>query len=222
MSRPIGIAPSIVAADFGHLAEAIRQVEQAGAEVLHVDVMDGRYVPNISVGTIFVSALRRLTTLPLDVHLMVEDPDRHVDAFIEAGADLLTVHLETTPHLHRTLRHIRGFGRRAGVALNPTTPEDRLRYVIDELDLVLVMTVDPGSSGQSLLPSVLPKIAAVRALLDAHGVAARLEVDGGIHRGTVGSVVGAGADLLVAGSAIYDSPDPTAAVEEIRRLAFLG
>jgi len=129
------------------------------------------------------------------------------------------VHLETTPHLHRTLRHIRSFGRRAGVALNPTTPEDRLRYAIDELDLVLVMTVDPGSSGQSLLPSVLPKIAAVRALLDAHGVAARLEVDGGIHIGTVGSVVQAGADLLVAGSAIYDSPDPATAVAEIRRLA---
>ncbi len=217
-ARQIQIAPSILSADFGRLAEEIRAVDEAGADQIHVDVMDGRYVPNITIGPLIVKAARKATKKPLDVHLMIVEPERYVEDFIEAGADTVTVHAEAATHLHRVIQQIKGAGARAGVSLNPSTPPDVLDYVLGDLDLVLVMSVNPGFGGQSFIPAVVPKIAAIRERLEAHGRAGEvdIEVDGGIKPATAPAVVAAGANLLVAGSAVFNQPDYRAAIEGIR------
>ncbi len=213
----IRIAPSILAADFAALGEAVREAEAAGADLIHVDLMDGRFVPNLTIGPPVVAALRRVTGLPLDVHLMIVEPERYLRAFAEAGADWLTVHPEATIHLHRTLTQIRALGLKAGVALNPATSEESLRYVLGVVDHVLVMSVNPGFGGQSFIPAVLPKIERVRAMLDGAGRGAvSIAVDGGITPQTAPQVVAAGADVLVAGSAIFRAEAGVA--EAIRRL----
>ena len=217
MSPPaVKIAPSILSADFGRLADEVRAAESAGADWLHVDVMDGRYVPNITIGPLVVSALRKVTKLPLDVHLMIVEPERYVDAFAEAGADGITVHVEASTHLQRTLRHIRDLGKRAGVVLNPHTTEDCLRYVLGDLDLVLVMSVNPGFGGQTFLPSALAKLRAIRAMIDDAGLPIELEIDGGINEHTVTEAVAAGARVLVAGNAVFAQPDYAAAIDKLR------
>jgi ribulose-phosphate 3-epimerase len=211
MDRYVRIASSILSADFAYLGAAIEMAEAASADVIHVDVMDGHFVPNMTIGPPVVAALRKITRLPLDVHLMVEAPDRFVEAFAQAGADILTVHPEATVHLHQVLRKIHELGVRAGVSLNPATSESALCYVVGMVDLVLVMTVNPGFGGQDFLPEMLPKIAAVRSMLDAAGSAAWLSVDGGINVETAPLVVAHGADHLVAGSAIFAAPEGVAA-----------
>ena len=200
----IKVAPSILSADFARLGEEVAAVEKAGADWLHVDVMDGRFVPNLTLGPPIVKAIRRVTTLPLDVHLMIVEPERYVDAFAEAGADTITIHVEACTHLHRTLGHIKSLGKRAGVVLNPSTHEDTLAYVIDVADLVLVMSVNPGFGGQSFIREVLPKVKAIRAMIDASGRAIDLEIDGGITKETAPDAIAAGARVLVAGSAVFN------------------
>jgi ribulose-phosphate 3-epimerase len=199
----IKVAPSILSADFARLGQQVSEAEAAGANYIHVDVMDGRFVPNITIGPLVVEAVRRVTRLPLDVHLMMELPERHVAGFCEAGADNLTVHVETCPHLHRTVHQIKELGCRAGVALNPSTPVLSLEEILPYVDQVLVMTVNPGFGGQRFIESMLPKIQRVRAMLDALGSRAELEVDGGINPETTPLVVKAGAEVLVAGAAIF-------------------
>jgi ribulose-phosphate 3-epimerase len=202
------IAPSILSADFTRLGEQIAECEAAGADWIHVDVMDGAFVPNISLGPVIVEAVRRATRLPLDVHLMIAAPDRYLVAFAAAGADTLTVHVEACPHLHRTLQSIKELGKRAGVALNPGTPAGTLTEVLPDADLVLVMTVDPGYSGQRFISSVLPKVREIRGALDERGLAAELEVDGGIDPATAPAAVAAGATVLVSASAVFRSGQP--------------
>jgi ribulose-phosphate 3-epimerase len=218
----IQIAPSILAADFAALGEAIRAAERGGADVIHVDVMDGHFVPNITIGVPVVRSLKRAATVPLDVHLMISDPDRFVEAFAEAGAATLTVHAEVLPHLHRTLAFVRSLGCRAGVALNPSTPVVALEEIAENVDQVLVMSVNPGFGGQTFIRRSIPKIRAVRALLDAAGNAAPIEVDGGIDTDTAPQVAAAGAEILVAGSAVFRTPDPAAAVRALRAAAEAG
>jgi len=223
MAYGVKIAPSILAADFARLAEAVQSAEAAGADYIHVDVMDGHFVPNITVGPPVVQALRRVTRLPLDVHLMISDPLRHIPAFAEAGADGLTVHVEATPHLHRALQQIRDLGVRPGVSLNPATPAVAISEVLNDVDLVLVMTVSPGFGGQSFIEHTLHKIAQVREMLERAGSQAELEVDGGIGPQTVEQVVAAGANVLVAGTAIFGAPEGVAAaIEVIREAALRG
>ncbi len=205
------LAPSILSADFLRLGEQIAACEQAGADWIHIDVMDGRFVPNLTMGPMIVAAARRATRLPLDVHLMVETPEPLLAAFAEAGADGLTVHVETCPHLHRTLQQIRALGCRAGVVLNPATPAALVEPVLHMVDLVLVMSVNPGFGGQAFLPEVLPKIARLRAWLDERQSPAWLEVDGGISAETIGAVRQAGATAFVAGSAVFGHPQGIAA-----------
>ncbi len=219
MSRPPLIAPSILSADLGRLAEEVREVERAGADWIHVDVMDGRFVPNITLGPVIVRAVRKATSLPVDVHLMIVEPERYLDAFVDAGADTVTVHVEASVHLQRTLAEIRRLGARAGVALNPHTPEDAVRYVLGDADLVLVMSVNPGFGGQAFLPSVLPKLRALRSLIAAAGHDVTLEVDGGVAPSTIAEVVEAGGQVLVAGSAVFAQPDRAEALRELRRCA---
>jgi ribulose-phosphate 3-epimerase len=197
------IAPSILSADFGKLAEEVRAVEAAGADWIHVDVMDGRFVPNITIGPLIVRAVRAATKLPVDVHLMIVEPERYVEDFRKAGADWISVHVEASPHLHRTLQQLRALGARAGAVLNPHTSEESIRHVLGDLDLVLVMSVNPGFGGQSFIPSALPKLRALREAIDRQGLAVELEVDGGVHAGTAAQVVEAGARVLVAGSAVF-------------------
>ncbi|MEW6594540.1 MAG: ribulose-phosphate 3-epimerase [Thermodesulfobacteriota bacterium] len=201
------IAPSILSADFARLGEEIAAVEQAGAEVIHIDVMDGHFVPNITIGPLVVQAARKVTRLPLDVHLMIENPDRYLDAFAEAGADWITVHVETGYHLHRTVRRIRDLGKKSGVVLNPATPLATLDYLLEEIDLVMLMSVNPGFGGQSFIPSALAKIRALKAMIDQRGLSVGIEVDGGITPATIGEVYKAGANIFVAGSAIFGRDD---------------
>ena len=201
--RDVLIAPSILSADFGHLAEEVRAVEAAGADWIHVDVMDGRFVPNITIGPPVVRAVRAATKLPLDVHLMIVEPERYVAEFAAAGADWISVHVEASPHLHRTLQQIRSAGAKAGVVLNPHTSEESIRHVLPDLDLILVMSVNPGFGGQSFIPSALPKLRALRDAIDEAGLDVALEVDGGVAPSTAGRVIDAGARVLVAGSAVF-------------------
>lgn len=221
MTRPIRIAPSILSADLGRLAEEIRDVEAGGADWIHIDVMDGRFVPNITLGPIVVAAARRATSLPLDVHLMIVEPERYIDDFASAGADVISVHVEASNHLQRTLAQIRKLGKRAGVVLNPHTPEDAVRYVLDDVDLILVMTVNPGFGGQAFLRTVVPKIRALRRMIDEARLPIDLEVDGGVAGATAKEVVTAGARVLVAGSAVFGQSDRRSAIESIRRAATL-
>jgi ribulose-phosphate 3-epimerase len=199
------ISPSILSADFTRLGEEIGAVERAGADYIHVDVMDGHFVPNITIGPLIVAAARRATRLPLDVHLMITDPDLFLDDFVAAGADIITVHAEALYHMHRSIQLIKEAGRRAGVSLNPATPADVLEYILDDLDMVMIMTVNPGFGGQAFIPEVIPKIRKVREMIDKRGLDTEIEVDGGIGPDTIAGVASAGADVFVAGSAIFGS-----------------
>jgi len=208
------IAPSILSADFAALGEAIARVEAAGADLLHVDVMDGHFVPNLTIGPPVIESIRKRTRLPLDVHLMIEEPERWVETYIKSGADYVTVHVEASAHLERTLTLIREAGARSGVALNPSTPPEVLQYVLDDLDLVLVMSVNPGFGGQSFIPTTYEKIRRLRAMLADRPVL--VSVDGGVKADNAGPLAQAGATVLVAGSAIFGAPDPGAAVVALR------
>jgi ribulose-phosphate 3-epimerase len=211
------VAPSILSADFGRLADEVADVVRRGADWIHVDVMDGRFVPNLTIGPVVVSAVRPAAGgLPLDVHLMIEEPTRYLDVFREAGADVLTVHAEACPHLHRAIQAVRATGAKAGVALNPHTPPDVLDWVLDEVDLVLCMTVNPGFGGQSLVASVLGKVARVRAEIDRRGLPTLVEVDGGVKPDNARRFTDAGAHVLVAGSAVFGAPDRTAAIAALK------
>ena len=219
----VKIAPSILSADFAILADEIARVEAAGADQLHIDVMDGRFVPNITMGLPVVSAIKKRTRLPLDLHLMIVEPERYLEDFVAAGADMLTVHVEACPHLHRTLTSIREIGARrgvpvkAGAALNPSTHPHAIEYVLDDLDLVLVMSVDPGFGGQRFIPGVYPKIRPVRTLLGAR--AADVSIDGGVKVEHAGPCVDHGASVLVAGSAVFEAPDAAAVIKQMRAAA---
>ncbi len=213
---PIKISPSILSADFSHLAEQVREAEDAGVDYIHVDVMDGHFVPNITIGPLIVKALRPITKLPLDVHLMIENPERYIEDFSKAGADIITVHQETCPHLHRTIQQIHDLDIRAGVSINPSTPVSTLDEIISEVDLVLVMSVNPGFGGQSYIGSCTGKIQKLREMLDQCGSSADLEVDGGVNVNTVNEVIGAGANAFVAGSAVFN--DKQSVAENVRLL----
>ena len=216
---PLRVAPSVLAADFACLGEQVAAVVAGGADLIHVDVMDGCFVPNISVGVPVVKALKRVATIPLDVHLMIVEPDRHLEAFVRAGAAMLSVHVEVTPHLHRTIGAVKALGAQAGVVLNPATPAAILEPVASLLDFAVVMSVNPGFSGQAFIPESVAKIRAVRRLLDDVGNTAPVEIDGGIHATNAAQVVEAGASILVAGSAIYDTDDPAEATGRLRSAA---
>jgi ribulose-phosphate 3-epimerase len=213
------IAPSVLSADFAALGESVASVERGGADLVHVDVMDGHFVPNITIGPLVVRAIRRATRLPLDVHLMIANPDQYLEAFVDAGASMLSVHVEVLPHLHRTIAAIKALGARAGVVLNPSTPASAIEELAGDVDFVLVMSVNPGFGGQTFIRRSLTKIRAMRALLDAAGNPAPIEVDGGIDVRTAPLVVEAGASILVAGHAIFGTADPAAAVGALRTAA---
>ncbi|CAH0149007.1 ribulose-phosphate 3-epimerase [Priestia megaterium] len=210
------IAPSILSANFSKLAEEIREVEAGGADYIHIDVMDGHFVPNITIGPLIVEAVRPVTTLPLDVHLMIENPDQYVPMFAKAGADILTVHAEACTHLHRTIQLIKEHGMKAGVALNPATPIDVVKHILEDIDLILLMTVNPGFGGQNFIPNVLPKIEQISQLIEIRHFSIEVEVDGGINEETARKCVEAGANVLVAGSAIYNQEDRAGAISQIR------
>jgi ribulose-phosphate 3-epimerase len=209
------LAPSILSADFGHLAEDIGRAERGGATLLHLDVMDGHFVPNLTIGPVVVKSVRRATRLPLDVHLMIEEADRYVDAFADAGADWISLHVEALPHLQRTVARVRERGLRAGVALNPSTPLASLEEILPELDYVLVMSVNPGFGGQAFLPGSLDKIRRLREVLRRRQLSAQIEVDGGVDEGNVKALVDAGADVLVAGTAVFGKGDAEAAARRL-------
>lgn len=213
------IAPSILSADFSRLGDEIRAVEAAGADYIHIDVMDGHFVPNITIGPLIVQAARKVTSLPLDVHLMIENPDLYIPDFAAAGADIIVVHAEATRHLHRTIQLIKSFGKKVGVSLNPASPLSSLEYILEELDLVLLMTVNPGFGGQSFIDACLPKIHSLRAMLDKRGCEAELEVDGGVKPSNISRIAHAGANVFVAGSAIFGTDDYTGAIAEMKQLA---
>jgi len=210
------IAPSILSADFCRLGEEIKAVEAAGADYIHIDVMDGHFVPNITIGPLVVEAVRKITRLPLDVHLMIENPDRYIADFAAAGADIIVVHAEASIHLHRSIQLIKSLGKKAGVSLNPATPLNFLEYVLADLDLVLLMTVNPGFGGQSFIEESLPKIKALRAMLDKRGLEAELEVDGGVKIDNIARISHAGADVFVAGSAVFGSSDYASTIKALK------
>lgn len=212
----IKIAPSILSADFSRLGDDIKAVEEAGADYIHVDVMDGHFVPNITIGPLVVQAIRPVTKLPLDVHLMIENPDRYIEEFAKAGADIISVHVEASPHLHRTVQLIKQQGVKAGVVINPATPVDSIKHIIQDVDLVLLMTVNPGFGGQAFIESIVPKIKEVSDLVQTQGLNVEIEVDGGVNPETARLCVEAGANVLVAGSAIYGKKDLKDAIKAIR------
>jgi ribulose-phosphate 3-epimerase len=215
----VRIAPSILSADFARLGEEVRAVEQAGADWIHVDVMDGRFVPNITIGPLVVEAVRRSTSLPLDVHLMIVEPERYVADFVKAGASTVGVQVEATPHLHRALAQIREAGARASAVLNPATPAEHVEPVLGELDQILVMTVNPGFGGQRFIESTLPKLERLRHWIDERGLDVALEVDGGVAPGTIARAARAGANVFVAGTAVFGAADYAAAIAALRREA---
>jgi len=215
----IKIAPSILSANFAALLDDVLEVEEAGAEYLHIDVMDGHFVPNITIGPLVVEALRAKSNMCFDVHLMIENPDIFIENFIKAGADLITVHVESVNHLHRTISLIKEKGARAGVALNPATSPDTIEYILPLVDLVLLMSVNPGFGGQTFIPEVLPKIIHVRKMIKGMGLNPEIQVDGGINKEIAASVVRAGANVLVAGSAIFSGGDIAAAVRQLKKAA---
>ena len=222
LTPALRIAPSILSADFGRLADEVRAVEAAGADAIHVDVMDGHFVPNLTLGPAVVGAIRRATRLPVDVHLMISQPERSLASYVEAGADIVSVHLEACTHLHRTLEQIRTAGALPAVALNPHTPLDGLDYVLESCAMVLVMSVNPGFGGQAFIASALRKIERLRAMADARGLSLSIEVDGGIGTANAADVVRAGADTLVAGSAVFGRPDYAEAIRALRASAVPG
>ena len=215
-SGAIALAPSILSADFAALGRDIAAVERGGADLIHVDVMDGHFVPNLTIGPAVVKAIKRVAARPLDVHLMIEEPDRYIDAFVAAGAAMVSVHVEAVPHLHRTVTHVKQLGARAGVVLNPATPAAALVEIARDLDFVVVMSVNPGFGGQAFIPGTLDKLRRVRDVLSAAGSSAPIEVDGGIELGNIAAVVAAGASILVAGQAIFGTSDPEAATLALR------
>jgi len=217
MKRTVKVAPSILSADFSRLGEEIKAVEAAGADLIHVDVMDGHFVPNITIGPLIVQAVRKVTKLPLDVHLMIENPELYIADFAKAGSDYITVHAEAACHLHRLVQSIREHkGVKAGVSLNPATPLEELDYILEEIDMVLIMSVNPGFGGQAFIPSALRKIRELRQRIDDRKLSVEIEVDGGVKPENAASIAGAGADILVAGSAVYGAKDYAAAIRGIR------
>ncbi len=218
-SRAVRIAPSILSADFAALGAAIAAAEQGGADLIHVDVMDGHFVPNITIGPPVVKSIKRVAKMPLDVHLMITDPDKYAEAFVEAGADMLSVHVEVLPHLHRTISFIKSLGVKAGVVLNPSTPVVAIEEIAGDVDFVLVMSVNPGFGGQTIIHRSELKVRAVRALLDRAGNNAPIEIDGGIDLSNIARVVEAGVEIVVAGSAIFHAPDPVAATRALKNAA---
>jgi ribulose-phosphate 3-epimerase len=220
MTTPAGskkIAPSILSADFAHLAEEIAKVTEAGADMIHVDVMDGHFVPNFTIGPPIVKAIRKVTRLPLDVHLMMTNPDDFIHDFIKAGSNYITVHVETCPHLHRTIQSIKEEGVKAGVTLNPATPLSSVEEILGDVDLLLIMSVNPGFGGQGFIPSALEKLRRARAMIDQRGAKVELEIDGGIKVENVAAIAQAGADILVSGSAIFESKDYKDTIQKMRR-----
>ena len=212
----IKIAPSILAADFAKLGQEVKEVEVAGAELIHIDVMDGHFVPNISFGAIALEAIRPLSTLPMDVHLMIENPDQYIEQFAKAGADYITVHVEACRHLHRTIQLIRSFGVKPGVVLNPHTPIETIQHVLEDIDMVLFMTVNPGFGGQKFIDSVVPKVAALSEIIKERGLNIDIEIDGGINAETIIPCAKAGANIFVAGSAIFGKEDRAKALQDIK------
>jgi ribulose-phosphate 3-epimerase len=219
IARQVRIAPSILSADFAALGTAIAAAEKGGADLIHVDVMDGHFVPNITIGPPVVKSIKRVARVPLDVHLMITDPDRYAEAFVEAGADMLSVHVEVLPHLHRSIAFIKSLGVKAGVVLNPSTPVVAIEEIAADVDFVLIMSVNPGFGGQKFIAKSLQKVTAVRALLDRAGNVAPIEIDGGIDLSNIARVVDAGVEIVVAGSAIFGGPDPTAATKALKDAA---
>ncbi len=213
------IAPSILSADFSRLGEDIRDVERAGADWIHVDVMDGRFVPNITIGPLVVEAVNRVTELPLDVHLMIADPDHYIENFVAAGADFVSVHAETCPHLNRSVQLIKETGARAGVALNPATPLEAVSWILESLDFVLIMSVNPGFGGQRFIPNSLDRISALKEMITKQGLSTLIQVDGGVNADTIREISAAGTDVFVAGSAVFTSDDYQATIAELRERA---
>lgn len=212
------IAPSILSADFSRLGEEIRRVEDAGADWIHIDVMDGAFVPNITVGPFILEAVRRVTALPLDVHLMIERPEQYISEFADAGADIITVHFEACTHLHRTIQAIKEKGKKAGVSVNPATPLVSIKYVLGDIDLLLIMSVNPGFGGQRFIPSALEKIKKARQMVDKIGADVSIEVDGGVKLENIGEAVSAGADIFVSGSGIFGTGDYKKTIEEMKKI----
>ena len=213
------IAPSILSADFSRLGEEIAAIEKGGADWVHVDVMDGHFVPNITIGAPVVASIRKITKLPLDVHLMIQDPDKYIEKFAKAGADIITIHVETSPHLHRSVQFIKDQGCKSGVSLNPATSLSTLDHILSEVDMVLIMTVNPGFGGQEFIPSVLPKIKRLREKISEKGIVVDIEVDGGVNINTISKVAQAGGNIFVTGNAVFTTPDYGKTISELRRLA---